>query len=358
MKKSKKGAIPVIIIGGFLGAGKTTLLNYILSEQHGLNVGVLVNDFGAINIDAKLVVGVDGDTVSLANGCVCCSINDDLISACMELIQRSNPPELLIVETSGVSEPMPVANTFSSPEIEKFMALDSILTVVDAEQFPEIMKGEMASLARLQVRDADMLILNKVDLVDSKTLQTTKSLVRNIAPGTRMLESTLGIVSLNLITGMGLHTISKKTEPSKHSHQHEHPFSTWQWTSDKPLSYPRLRLLIENLPETIYRLKGIAYVEEMPSHQVEVQVVGKRSNIGDTELWGEKSPQSEIVMIGSRNGIDQDAMQRAFDDCIGNGDESQSPILRLNRFLAMDPESCLDAIQADRKTNAQSQRQT
>ena len=342
MKNSDKQPIPVIIIGGFLGAGKTTLLNYILSEQHGVRVGVLVNDFGAINIDAKLVVGVDGDTVSLANGCVCCSVNDDLISACMELVQRNNPPELLIVETSGVSEPMPVANSFSSPEIEKFMALDSILTVVDAEQFPDIMKGEMASLARLQVRDADMLILNKVDLVDAKTLETTKSLVRNIAPGTRMLESTLGIVSLNLITGMGLHTISKKNEPSthhKHSHQHEHPFSTWQWTSDMPLSYPKLRLLIEHLPETIYRLKGIVYVEEMPSHQVEVQVVGKRSNIGDTELWGENSPQSEIVMIASKNGIDQDTMQRAFDDCIGTGDESQSPILRLTRFLAMDKEA-------------------
>ena len=339
MKNSKKRPIPVVIVGGFLGAGKTTLLNYILSEQHGLNVGVLVNDFGAINIDAKLVVGVDGDTVSLANGCVCCSINDNLIQACLELIQRKNPPELLIVETSGVSEPMPVANTFSSPEIEKIMALDSILTVVDAEQFPEILKGEMSSLARLQVRDADILILNKVDLVDAKTLESTKSLVRNIAPGTRMLESTLGIVSLNLITGMGLHTISKKDEPAihnKHSHQHEHPFSTWQWTSDLPLSFPKLRLLIENLPATIYRLKGIAYVEEMPSHQVEVQVVGKRSNIGDTELWADNSRQSEVVMIASKNGIDQDAMQRAFDDCIGTGDESQSPILRLRRLLEMD----------------------
>ena len=339
MNNSKKQPIPVMIIGGFLGAGKTTLLNYILSEQHGLNVGVLVNDFGAINIDAKLVVCVDGDTVSLANGCVCCSINDNLIQACMELIQRENPPELLIVETSGVSEPMPVANTFSSPEIEKFMALDSILTVVDAEQLPTIMKGDMASLARTQIRDADMLILNKVDLVDAKTLESTKSLVRNIAPGTRMLESILGIVSLNLITGMGLHKISKEREPAihhKHSHEHEHPFSTWQWTSELPLSFPKLRLLIENLPETIYRLKGIAYVEEMPSHQVEIHTVGKRSNIGDTELWAENPCKSEIVMIASKDGIDQDAMQRAFDDCIGTGDESKSPILRLRRLLEMD----------------------
>ena len=97
MDKNEHQPIPVIIIGGFLGAGKTTVLNYILSEQHGVRVGVLVNDFGAINIDASLVVGVDGDTVSLANGCVCCSIRDDLIPACMSLVQRNNPPELLII---------------------------------------------------------------------------------------------------------------------------------------------------------------------------------------------------------------------------------------------------------------------
>ena len=338
--------VPVIVIGGFLGAGKTTLLNYMLSEQHGVKVGVLVNDFGAINIDAKLVIGVDGDTVSLANGCVCCSIRDDLIPACMSLMQRSNPPELLIVETSGVSEPQQVANTFMLPEIETIMFLDSILTVVDAEQLPAILQSEMASLARLQIQDADMLILNKVDLVDEKALEATKTLVQRIAPGTRILEATVGKVSLNLITSMGLHSLNKKNESAtdnQHSHDHkhenEHPFSTWHWTSDLPLSLPKLRSLIEKLPETIYRLKGIVYLEEMPSHQVEIQTVGKRFNMGDTELWGDKLRRSEIVIIASKNGIDQDTLQRAFDDCIGTGDESLSPILRLNRFLAMDEEA-------------------
>ena len=330
--------IPVIIIGGFLGAGKTTVLNYILSEQHGVKVGVLVNDFGAINIDAKLVVGVDGDTVSLANGCVCCSIRDDLIPACMSLVQRDNPPELLIVETSGVSEPQQVANMFMLPEIETIMVLDTIISVIDAEQFPTILQSEMASLARLQIQDADMLILNKVDLVDAKALETTKTLVQKISPGTRMLEATVGKVSLNLITGMGLPVNKKKEQASDYRlfHAHEHPFSTWQWKSDKPLSLPKIRSLIENLPETIYRLKGIVYIEEMPFHKVEIQTVGKRINMGDTERWGEKPRQSEIVMIASKNGIDRDAMQHAFDDCIGTGDESLSPILRLNRFLAMD----------------------
>ena len=328
-----KKPIPVIVIGGFLGAGKTTLLNYILSENHGVRAGVLVNDFGAINIDARLVVNVDGDTVSLANGCVCCSIRDDLIPACMTLLQRSKPPELLIVETSGVSEPFQVANTFMQPEIERIMALDNVITVVDAEQFPGLLRGEMATLARMQVQDADMIVLNKVDLVDSKELAAVKTQLHDVAPRLRILEATHGRIPLDLMMGSGIHPVSSVRHTTEF---HNHPFSTWHWTSDKPLSLPRLRSVIETLPDTIYRLKGLAYLEEFPSHQVVLQMVGKRYNIGDTEPWGLQPPRSEIVMVASQNGIDRDALQRAFDGCIGTGDESMSPILRLNRFLAME----------------------
>ena len=118
--------IPVTVIGGFLGAGKTTLLNHILSANHGRRVGVLVNDFGAINIDATLVVGVDGDTVSLANGCICCSMRDDLVGACLALLARPERPDHLIVETSGVSDPVAIANTFLSPQLHQFLELDAI----------------------------------------------------------------------------------------------------------------------------------------------------------------------------------------------------------------------------------------
>jgi G3E family GTPase len=327
--------IPVIVIGGFLGAGKTTLLNYILRENHGVRAGVLVNDFGAINIDAKLVVGVDGDTVSLANGCVCCSIRDDLIPACLALVQRDHPPELLIVETSGVSEPSQVANTFMLPEIEHVMALDNILTVVDAEQFPGLLRGEMATLARLQVRDADMVVLNKVDLVNEKDLVAVKALLREVTPGARILEADHGCVPLDLIMGSGTHAANVRPGDPFRSHVH-HPFATWHWASDQPLSLPKLRSAIEGLPDSIYRAKGIVHLEELPSHQVVFQMVGKRYNIGDTEPWGSLPPRSEIVMIASQGGINNDALQLAFDGCIGTGDESQSPILRLTRLLAME----------------------
>jgi len=139
--------IPVTLIAGFLGAGKTTLLNHILSGDHGVRAAVLVNDFGSINIDAKLIVGVEGDTVNLANGCVCCTIRDDLVGACLELLQRPERPEHLFVELSGVSDPVPVLNTFLETQLVHTFSFSSILSVVDAEQLPRL-EGEMSRLAR------------------------------------------------------------------------------------------------------------------------------------------------------------------------------------------------------------------
>ncbi|NJO00189.1 MAG: GTP-binding protein [Anaerolineales bacterium] len=139
MNRTNQQVIPLTIIGGFLGAGKTTLLNHILHSDHGLRVAVLVNDFGAINIDTQLIVGVEGETISLSNGCICCSIRDDLMEATLQLLERPDPPEYIIVETSGVSNPGAVKLTFMfSSELISRVRVDSIVTVIDAEQFPLI----------------------------------------------------------------------------------------------------------------------------------------------------------------------------------------------------------------------------
>ena len=196
--------IPVTIIGGFLGAGKTTLLNHILSEDHGVRAAVLVNDFGAINIDAKLVVGVEGETVNLANGCVCCTIRDDLVGACLDLLQRPEPPEHLLIEMSGVSDPVPVLNTFLETELAAVFFLNSILAVVDAEQLPGL-EGEMGHLARAQIHAADIVALNKVDLVSPGDLADVKEQVREMAPGSKILEVSHGRVPLELIFAEGFH---------------------------------------------------------------------------------------------------------------------------------------------------------
>lgn len=326
-------SIPVTLIGGFLGAGKTTLLNYILSEKHGVRAAVLVNDFGAINIDAKLVVGVEGDTVELANGCICCTIRDDLAGACLGLLQRPEPPEHLFVELSGVSDPVPVLNTFLETELSRVFSFNSILVVVDAEQLPN-MGGEMALLARSQLGCADIIVLNKVDLVSRDELDHVKELVQQVTSGARIVEVVQGRIPLALIFDVDGDAFPRRPREARQSHEgysHNHGFATWSWTNSAPLSLPKLREAMEALPDDVYRCKGILCFEELPIYRYVLQMVGKRYHIEETGLWGEEEPQSEIVLIGGQAGIDPDALQGIFDACIGTGDESQSPVLRLSR---------------------------
>ena len=219
--------IPITILSGFLGAGKTSLLNHILHGNHGLRIGVLVNDFGEINIDAELVAGVSGNSVSLSNGCVCCSIRDDLVESTLQLVQGPNRPEYLILETSGVADPISVSLTFVESELKSLIDVDSILTVVDAENIRSL-DDEYEELAEDQISMADIVILNKVDLADQATLDDLKSWIHAIVPNARLIETTHGKVPLELILGIGQfepERVLGKTSSNIHVHAesgHDH----------------------------------------------------------------------------------------------------------------------------------------
>jgi G3E family GTPase len=322
--------IPLTIITGFLGAGKTTLLNRILHADHGLRVAVLVNDFGAVNIDSQLVVGVDEDTVSLSNGCICCTIRGDLIKATLGLLERPEPPQYIIVETSGVSDPLEVALTFQAM---KRIQLDSILTVMDAEQILKL-EREFVVLAMNQVGMADIVILNKVDLVTEPQLEKVRDYIFSIIPKSRILETTNANVPLELILNVGefdAQRLASRAPQAVHVHaegehheHHEHPhtdhsliFSTWNWQTDQPLSAKALKRMIEHLPETIYRAKGLFYLVDSPDKRAVLQVVGQRANLTfEGEPWGDTTPHSQMVVIAAHDGIDAADLTRQMDACL------------------------------------------
>src|SRR5262245_3212846 len=178
--------VPLTIITGFLGSGKTTLLNRILHADHGLRVAVLVNDFGAINIDTQLIVSVEGETVSLSNGCICCTIRDDLIRAVEQVLARPDAPQYIIVETSGVSDPLEVA---LSLRIMPQIYIDSILTVIDAENVMEI-DERYTPLLWNQIGLADVLLLNKVELITPEQRERLKHEIRKISAKAHIIETT------------------------------------------------------------------------------------------------------------------------------------------------------------------------
>ena len=201
--RSGAEAIPLTVLTGFLGAGKTTLLNRILTGDHGLRVAVLVNDFGSINIDADLVVGVegDGDIISLANGCVCCNVRDDLVAAVLQVLSRAEQPEYILLEASGVAEPSGIALTFMGEDLRDRIRLDSIMCVVDAEQVFAV--PEMMELKLRQVAFADMLILNKVDLVTREEIDQIKAWLDDRFHRYRLVEASDGNVPLEILLSVG-----------------------------------------------------------------------------------------------------------------------------------------------------------
>lgn len=320
---------PVTILTGFLGAGKTTLLNRILNGNHGLKVAVLVNDFGAINIDAELVVGVESNVVSLANGCICCTIRDDLVETVMETIRRPERPEYILLEASGVAEPSGIAMTFNSPGLRDRIRLDCILCVLDGEQVfaaPETME-----LKIFQMACADMIILNKVDLVDQDQIAKIKAWLDSRFHRYRLIEASHCNVPLEVLLSVGQFDPTRvglsPHEPDRHdcgdpdcnhehSHDHSKAFGTWSYETDQPLSLEALREAASKLPATIYRAKGVIYVADAPERRAVLQVVGRRVDISLGDEWEKRRPRTQIVAIGASGAIDKEALHDRFAQCL------------------------------------------
>ncbi|HAG81106.1 MAG TPA: cobalamin biosynthesis protein CobW [Cyanobacteria bacterium UBA12227] len=315
-----KRGMPVTIITGFLGSGKTTLLNQILQNKQNLKVAVLVNEFGDINIDSQLLVSLDQDMVELSNGCICCTINDGLLEAVYRVIEREDPVDYLVIETTGIADPLPIALTFLGAELRDLTRLDSILTVIDAEIFtPDHFDSEAAFK---QVAYGDIVLLNKTDRTDSKKLQELEDYIQTVKYGARILHCQYGQVPLPLILDVGLTPIDdyiKDYNPhdthEHHDHDHDHDhhhhshhlqndgFVSMSFQSDRPFDVNKFEIfLTQQMPTNVFRAKGILWFSDSEFRHI-FQLSGPRYELNPDE-W-RSCPHNQVVFIGRHLNTDE-----------------------------------------------------
>lgn len=343
--------IPVSIITGFLGSGKTTLLNHILTQQQGLKTAVLVNEFGEIGIDNKLIISSDDDIVELNNGCICCTINEDLVKTVHKILERKEKLDYLVVETTGVADPLPIAVTFLSTELRGKTRLDSIITVVDCDNFYAKTKEESIA-AKQQITYGDVILLNKTDLVESQVVKQIEDKIRQHRPNARILQTVKGDVALPLILSVGLfesdryfqelashshhseyhnehheyheHNNSHRSEHHHHHHEHSHEhhhhsdhidedgFTSLSFETEQPLDIRKFQYFLDNqLPESVFRAKGILWVKGSHARHI-FHLSGKRFGIEDDEWKG--TPKNQLVFIGQN--LEQEKLRELLEGCV------------------------------------------
>ncbi len=309
-------AVPVILVTGFLGAGKTTLINHLLTANQGRRLAAVVNDFGAVNIDADLIAENAGGVMSLANGCICCSLQGDLLRTLSGLLRREPPPEGIVIETSGVSDPAEVVRSLLDPVIWKDAMLETVVAVADARALADDPALLEDALCRSQIASADIVALNKADLVDEADLARARAALARLKPERAIFPVTDGRIAPELAFAGGGHEPAPFDPRAAERARFATPrFETTTFTADKPLDLAAFQAAIGRLAPHLVRAKGFVTFSGQPDRPMLFQLVGERATLGPApaRLAG---GAVRLVLIGEMGRLHAAAAQALLAGCI------------------------------------------
>jgi G3E family GTPase len=309
--------VPVVLVAGFLGAGKTTVVNHLLAHADGRRIAAVVNDFGAINIDAELITGAADGVVSLSNGCICCSLEGDLLRTLAALLRRDPRPELIVIETSGVADPTDIVRNLMDPVIWREAPLETVLCVVDATT-PIAMLDD--ALLRSQIRAADVVPLSKVDLATAEQRTQVREAIRALRPAAVLVDAPYGEVPHALLFPADLdHVPAPRESKPGRARPAMDRFETLSWTSERPVSLSRLQQAINRLAPRLARAKGLFDTIEQPGKSMVFQFAGGRATLAPGGTLAAGTPRTRIVFVAEIGLLSRAEIDSVMQGCIEAG---------------------------------------